>query len=154
MSKDPILFQGGLNLYGYVGNDPINYIDPTGLTKEDVMRAIQIASKEFPILKAMLPQFENLGPDTVGRSLLYPLGGNKLLIHSDYLGELTSDQKLGLLNTIFHEAQHLKDGYFGDLYDRVFGKWNKKYGMTEHHYNIYLNSMSLTDKYSNEMLCQ
>jgi len=29
--KDPVLFNGGLNLYGYVGNDPINHIDIIGL---------------------------------------------------------------------------------------------------------------------------
>jgi hypothetical protein len=31
MSRDPIGEQGGINLYGYVGNDPVNAIDPGGL---------------------------------------------------------------------------------------------------------------------------
>jgi hypothetical protein len=30
-NRDPIGELGGLNLYGYVGNDPIDYIDPYGL---------------------------------------------------------------------------------------------------------------------------
>lgn len=39
-SKDPILFDGGdTNLYGYVTNDPINFIDPKGtFTEEAVAR--------------------------------------------------------------------------------------------------------------------
>jgi RHS repeat-associated protein len=31
ISKDPIGFRGGLNLYAYVGNNPVNYTDPFGL---------------------------------------------------------------------------------------------------------------------------
>jgi RHS repeat-associated protein len=38
-SKDPIMFAGGdTNLYGYVMQDPINFIDPTGPSQADVGR--------------------------------------------------------------------------------------------------------------------
>ena len=31
LSRDPIEEEGGLNLYGYVENDPVNWLDPLGL---------------------------------------------------------------------------------------------------------------------------
>ena len=34
LSRDPIGEDGGLNLYGYVGNDPLNWVDPLGLIQE------------------------------------------------------------------------------------------------------------------------
>jgi hypothetical protein len=31
ITKDPIDFEGGINLYGYVVNDPVTFVDPWGL---------------------------------------------------------------------------------------------------------------------------
>ncbi len=35
LQPDPIGYAGSINIYGYVGNDPLNAIDPTGLCVQD-----------------------------------------------------------------------------------------------------------------------
>lgn len=35
LSKYTILLEGGLNLYVFCGNDPVNYVDPSGLCEEE-----------------------------------------------------------------------------------------------------------------------
>lgn len=43
LSKDPIRFESGdTNLYGYVINDPVNFIDPEGKSAEDVFYSLPI----------------------------------------------------------------------------------------------------------------
>jgi uncharacterized protein RhaS with RHS repeats len=45
ISKDPIGYQGGINLFGYVANNPINYIDPQGEGAYSAARCYQYASE-------------------------------------------------------------------------------------------------------------
>jgi RHS repeat-associated protein len=44
ISEDPIGTQGGINLYGYVGGDPINATDPMGLKPGDIFCTIDAAA--------------------------------------------------------------------------------------------------------------
>ena len=41
LNRDPLEEQGGINLYGFVGNDPINAIDPLGLTDVKIYLSAQ-----------------------------------------------------------------------------------------------------------------
>jgi uncharacterized protein RhaS with RHS repeats len=38
MNRDPLGEAGGINLYGFVQNNPVNYIDPYGLTAYKVIK--------------------------------------------------------------------------------------------------------------------
>ena len=37
VSEDPIRSRGGIDFYAYAGNSPVNYIDPLGLVRTDIM---------------------------------------------------------------------------------------------------------------------
>ncbi len=40
LSKDPILLEGGFNLYAFCGNDPVNFADPDGLDTYKINRKL------------------------------------------------------------------------------------------------------------------
>ncbi len=56
-TKDPIRFDGGVNLYGYVGSDPVNGIDPEG--KEVVSGMVCAATVKAIDLAATAIDFNN-----------------------------------------------------------------------------------------------
>jgi len=83
LSRDPIAEAGGMNLYGYVGNNPINRFDPLGLFSwgdakcwlsnnwgkvligAAIVAAIVICIVQPELIPAVLLALENLAADTV-----------------------------------------------------------------------------------------
>ncbi|EEF59405.1 RHS repeat-associated core domain-containing protein [Pedosphaera parvula] len=54
LNRDPIKEAGGINLYGYVGNSPINKIDRFGLQYEPVVEELE------PLLQELEPAIEKV----------------------------------------------------------------------------------------------
>lgn len=118
ISKDPIGFNGGdANLYSYVGADPVNYIDPTGLTQEDLDFAIRYLRKTQPgLFPSYDVKFENaqLTPSFLDGDE-NPFGevkNSKILIdfnRIDKAKKVGVDRNAQYINTVVHELLHLKD---------------------------------------------
>nr|BFD66999.1 hypothetical protein HAGR004_20210 [Bdellovibrio sp. HAGR004] len=79
-SKDPILFNGGdTNLFGYVQNDPVNFIDPFGLYQIcsrplNVVGGSSLQSMD-PTLSHQYIQFEDGSTASYGNSGINPITG-------------------------------------------------------------------------------
>ena len=65
-AKDPILFNGELNLYGYVGSNPVNNIDPSG--EVTIIEGVVIVGVGGLVLWAIYSQLQDV--DTAGKSCL------------------------------------------------------------------------------------
>ncbi len=75
ISRDPILFAGGeTSLYGYAGNDPINFIDPSGLYCLS-NRAILAISGAIGGALAGAAATSETGPGAIPGALVGGIGG-------------------------------------------------------------------------------
>ncbi|MEE8574154.1 MAG: RHS repeat-associated core domain-containing protein, partial [Thermodesulfobacteriota bacterium] len=77
-AKDPINFAGGdTNLYGYVLNDPVNFVDPNGLKRDCYERLVQglrgVAQLSFGAAGALVGL--GLAPPSFGTSAVLIIGG-------------------------------------------------------------------------------
>jgi RHS repeat-associated protein len=110
-AKDPIRFLGGdPNLYGYVLNDPVNWVDPWGRTQCDIDTAARLIQEVHPDLKfpRSIEIDPTISPDSmvVGR---YYWEAQRVTLNPRYLEKLAAQDADELLVTILHEIVHHND---------------------------------------------
>ncbi len=81
-AKDPILFAGGdTDLYGYCLNDPVNWVDPYGLTQNPFPH-LPTFTEAFPMSNFVAPVADIIvGGIEAGFAISYGVGGVILLAH-------------------------------------------------------------------------
>ena len=148
LSPDPIGFAGGdLNLYAYVRNNPIRWIDPWGLTQEDVNRAILV-------LKTYHPEYYNdnaivsMGKMSPKTEAYTDVWTGDITISNEFAKELNHNQQINLLETLAHEYQHSNDTVIQRLIDSIGDKFGYT---TKNHWGIYLSSIDLSIEAYNAM---
>ncbi len=67
ISEDPIRFEGGINLYAYVGGNPVNWVDPLGLINwgKVGLGAIEATAGGLGITLAATSEVGSLGTATI-----------------------------------------------------------------------------------------
>ena len=146
-TKDPIGFAGGdTNLYAYVGGDPMSYIDPSGLSPEELAAAMSWIKANHPELltglkyvnafDVSIPTILPGGP--VGMALPF----NTVLVDTDRAGGNNEGalRQAGIVSTLAHELMHLQDGFWNTISGR--GRGHPKIEKSELNIGLdYLNSI-------------
>lgn len=134
LEADPIGLAGGWNIYAYAASDPINAIDPLGLSVEDIRY----------IWRQGLQQFQDVSP--IGLPVCGLAGAGSAAWTAPWSGNITVPQALcdkkclsrdeweDLFFTLFHESMHSSDSTVQRFMDAFADSFNR---LTPNHQAIH-----------------
>ena len=167
-SRDPIAEAGGINLYGYVGNDPVNAIDPFGLEilLESHPVALGMNHSKVTVIPnnqakwANDPRFSNTLPDGRHYATLgagpeghNPQGGNNLVSNLNRQRDLIRDKNKSSapLKCPKSEDDSINDLFDADakyndaaLYDFIPPSWADGYNSNSYAHGL-LNAVGFSN---------
>ena len=117
VQSDPIGLGGGINTYAYVDADPLSYLDPLGLTQQDINVAVSVTKSHYPDLNMgtgpPIPDLPANGGEAAHSNLInqgnqtnIPGRDGRIHLNENYLKCLSDADALDLLDTIIHESEH------------------------------------------------
>jgi RHS repeat-associated protein len=115
MNRDPLGEAGGINLYGFVQNNPVNAIDPWGLTQQDIDVAVKIIKETQNDLRFPKNVDPSMQSDKYAGE--YQMLTDTIRLNENYLKELTDTQAADLLDTLIHETLHANDSAWKQFLD-------------------------------------
>ena len=122
ISDDPIGFASGeINHFVYVRNRPTRYVDPLGLTWNDILWGLKLIKEARPALT--VPNGAQIVP-SIPSTEEYVGQWNSLTktmyISKKYLDDLSDVDAMDLLVTLVHETQHANQSWWQNAIDSVF----------------------------------